>query len=62
MHLSLKVLILNCQNKANVKVVGGFMCADIFSQALSDVCDIPSSQLPKPILKGDKFSAAIPEE
>jgi len=33
-----------------------------FAQVLSNVCDIPHSQLPKPILKGDKFSIAIPDE
>jgi hypothetical protein len=33
-----------------------------FAQALSNFCDIPNSQLPQPILKGDNFSISIPEE
>lgn len=36
-----------------------------FAQVLSNLsvyCDIPSSQLPKPVLKGDNFSISIPEE
>jgi len=30
-----------------------------FAQVLSNVCDTPNSQLPKPTLKGDKFSILI---
>jgi hypothetical protein len=33
-----------------------------FAQALSNVCDIPTSQLPQPCLKGDRFAIAIPDE
>jgi len=33
-----------------------------FAQVLSNVCDIPDSQLPRPTLKGDKFSIIIPDE
>jgi hypothetical protein len=33
-----------------------------FAQAVSNLCDIPNSQLPQPILKGDNFSISIPEE
>jgi hypothetical protein len=33
-----------------------------FALALSNVCDIPLSQLPKPCVKGDRWSIAIPEE
>jgi len=33
-----------------------------FTQAVSNVCDIPLSQLPKPFLKGDIFSIEIPED
>ncbi|XP_058741655.1 uncharacterized protein LOC131614043 [Vicia villosa] len=33
-----------------------------FAQALKGVCDIPSSQLPQPIIKGDRPSITIPED
>ena len=33
-----------------------------FAQALSNLCDIPTSQLPQPILKGDNLAISIPEE
>jgi len=33
-----------------------------FAQAVTHLCDIPSSQLPQPILKGDNFSTTIPED
>ena len=33
-----------------------------FAQALTNICDTPSSQLPKPTIKGDKFSILIPDE
>jgi len=33
-----------------------------FAQVLSNVCDIPDSQLPRPTLKGDKFSILIPDD
>ena len=33
-----------------------------FAQALSNLCDIPTSQLPQPVLKGDNFAISIPEE
>ncbi|WJX18848.1 hypothetical protein P8452_08607 [Trifolium repens] len=33
-----------------------------FAQALSNVCDIPTSQFPTPCVKGDRLSIAIPEE
>lgn len=33
-----------------------------FAQALSNLCDIPNSQLPQPVLKGDDFAISIPEE
>ncbi|XP_058755862.1 uncharacterized protein LOC131629080 [Vicia villosa] len=33
-----------------------------FAQALNGVCDIPISQLPQPIIKGDRLSITIPEE
>jgi len=33
-----------------------------FAQAVSNLCDIPSSQLPQRVLKGDNFSISIPEE
>jgi hypothetical protein len=33
-----------------------------FAQALTNVCDTPSSQLPKPTIKGNKFSISIPDE
>jgi len=35
--------------------------AKTFAQALSNVCDIPESQLPQPVLKGDDFEIQIPE-
>jgi hypothetical protein len=34
----------------------------MFAQAVSNICDIPSSQLPQPVLKGDELSILIPEE
>jgi hypothetical protein len=33
-----------------------------FVQALSNVCDIPTSQLPQPCVKGDGLAIAIPED
>jgi len=33
-----------------------------FAQALSNVCDIPLSQLPQPCMKGDHFAIAIPDD
>jgi len=33
-----------------------------FAQGVSNLCDIPTSQLPQPVLKGDKFLITIPEE
>jgi hypothetical protein len=33
-----------------------------FAQALSNVCDIPTSQLPQPCVKGDGLAIAIPED
>ncbi|KAK2403196.1 hypothetical protein QL285_052656 [Trifolium repens] len=33
-----------------------------FAQALTNVCDVPISKLPKPCLKGEKISIKIPEE
>jgi len=33
-----------------------------FAQAVSNICNIPTSQLPKPVLKGDNFAIAISEE
>lgn len=33
-----------------------------FAQALNRVCDIPYSQLPQAIIKGDKVSITISEE
>lgn len=33
-----------------------------FAQAISNVCDIPTSQLPQPVIKGDRVSIAIPED
>jgi len=34
-----------------------------FAQALSNLCDIPTSQLPQSVLKGDNnFAIPIPEE
>jgi hypothetical protein len=33
-----------------------------FAQALSNVCDIPLSQLPKPCVKGDRIAITIPED
>ncbi|XP_058761000.1 uncharacterized protein LOC131634361 [Vicia villosa] len=33
-----------------------------FAQTLKEVCDIPSSQFPLPIIKGDKPSITIPED
>ncbi|XP_058761211.1 uncharacterized protein LOC131634557 [Vicia villosa] len=33
-----------------------------FAQALTGVCDIPLSQLPNPVIKGDRPSITIPEE
>lgn len=33
-----------------------------FAQAVTNLCDIPSYQLPQPILKGDNFSFEIPED
>jgi len=33
-----------------------------FVHALRNFCDIPNSQLPQPILKGDNFSISIHEE
>ncbi|XP_058765590.1 uncharacterized protein LOC131639102 [Vicia villosa] len=33
-----------------------------FAQVLTGVCDIPLSQLPNPVIKGDKPSITIPEE
>ena len=33
-----------------------------FAQAVSNLCDIPSSQLPQPVLKGNNFAISIPEE
>lgn len=33
-----------------------------FAQALSNVCDVPLSQLPQPCLKGDRVAIEIPED
>lgn len=33
-----------------------------FAQVLANVCDTPSSQLPKPTRKGDRFSISIPDD
>jgi len=33
-----------------------------FAQALSNVCDVPLSQLPQPCMKGDRVSIEIPED
>lgn len=33
-----------------------------FAQALSNVCDIPTSQLPQPVLKGDNYAITIPDD
>ncbi|KAK2429646.1 hypothetical protein QL285_028067 [Trifolium repens] len=33
-----------------------------FAQALTNVCDVPISKLPKSCLKGEKISIKIPEE
>jgi len=33
-----------------------------FAQALSNVCQIPTSQLPQPVLKGDRLAISIPEK
>jgi hypothetical protein len=33
-----------------------------FAQALTHLCDIPSSQLPQAVLKGDNFAISISEE
>lgn len=33
-----------------------------FAQAVTNLCDIPSSQLPQPVLKGDNLAIEIPEE
>jgi hypothetical protein len=38
------------------------MPSKTFAQAVSNICDIPTSQLPKPVLKGDNFAIAIPGE
>lgn len=32
-----------------------------FAQALNNLCDIPSSQFPQPVLKGENFAIEIPE-
>jgi len=32
-----------------------------FAQAVSNVCRIPNSQPPQPVIKGDKLSIKIPE-
>lgn len=36
--------------------------AKTFAQAVSNICDVPTSQLPQPVLKGENFSISIPEE
>jgi hypothetical protein len=33
-----------------------------FVQALNNVCDIPTSQLPQACVKGDRLAISIPEE
>jgi len=33
-----------------------------FAHALTNVCDIPNSQLPQPVIKGDRVSITIPED
>ncbi|MCI68473.1 DUF4283 domain protein, partial [Trifolium medium] len=33
-----------------------------FADAVSNVCDIPPSQMPLPVIKGDSVSISIPEE
>jgi len=33
-----------------------------FAQALTNICDTPQSQLPKPVLKGEELAIQIPEE
>jgi hypothetical protein len=33
-----------------------------FAQALNNVCDIPVSQFPQPVVKGDRLSIMIPED
>jgi hypothetical protein len=32
-----------------------------FAQALTNLCDIPLSQLPHPVVKGDRLAIEIPE-
>lgn len=32
-----------------------------FAQALSNICDIPDSQLPQAVIKGDELAIQIPE-
>ena len=39
-----------------------FVQQKTFAQALSNVCDIPHSQLPKPCVKGDDIAISIPDE
>lgn len=36
--------------------------AKTFAQAVTNIFDIPSSQLPQPVIKGDRLSIVIPEE
>ena len=33
-----------------------------FAQAVSNICDIPTSQLPQPVIKGDNLAIEIPKE
>ncbi|KAK2409026.1 hypothetical protein QL285_044484 [Trifolium repens] len=33
-----------------------------FAQAVNNICDIPTSQLPKPCVKGNRIAIAIPED
>jgi hypothetical protein len=33
-----------------------------FANAVNNVCDIPTSQLPLPVIKGDRISISMPEE
>jgi hypothetical protein len=33
-----------------------------FAQVVSNLCGIPNSQLPQPVLKGDNYAIPIPEE
>jgi len=54
----------NIAKPANKSTQSNVIQSKTFAQALSSnhLCDIPSSQLPQPVIKGDNLSISTPED